>query len=254
MSETDLENYIIQDTDIFSLCTGEKNKYFQNSEAIDRLKAECDLLAKGTAVGTVISSFSALLALVPVPISLVGLGGMTLTAEYLTRVHRLYLVAKMLLEHFGEDGIKITPRVRTNSAIIDLLITMPDKRRFAFMVRGRENMSVRWREERQEFFATKKGQTIKKYNHLTKTIDELNSLADLRKEKNPLMGITSNERNAPTIKAIVLAKGAEIAASNSPELWTDFGQTKALKIRTASVTYVVKYEELIKFMLLPEKS
>lgn len=253
MSEINYEHNLIQDPDIFSLYTGENNKYFQNREAVERLKAECDLLAPGTAAGTAIGSFSALLALVPVPISMVGLGGMTLTAEYLTRVHRLYLVAQMLLDYFGDDGIKLTPRVKTNSAIIDLLITMPDKRRFAFMVRGRENMSVRWREDRQEFFAIKKGQTIKKYNHLTKTIDDLNSLADLRKEKNPLMGITSNERNAPTIKAIVLAKGAEIASSYSPDLWTDFGRTKALKIRTTSVTYVVKYDDLIEFMLLPEK-
>jgi hypothetical protein len=253
MSEINSEHKIIQDTDIFSLYTGEKNKYFQNREAVERLETECELLAKGTAVGTVISSWAALLALIPVPISLVGLGGMTLTAEYLTRVHRLYLVAKMLLDHFGDDGIKITPRVRTNSAIIDLLITMPDRRKFAFMVRGRENMSIRWREDRQEFFVTKKGQKVKKYNHLTKTIDELNSLADLRKEKHPLMGITSGERNTPTIKAIVLAEGAEIAANNSPELWTDFGQTRALKIRTSSVAYVVQSNNLIEFMLLPEK-
>lgn len=250
MSETNSEHRIIQDLDIFSLYRGEKNEYFQNREAVDRLKAECDLLAKGAIFG---ASLSPSLLFVPVPISLAGLAGLTLTTEYLTRVHRLYLVAHMLLDNFSDDGIEMTLRVRTNSAIIDLLVRMPDKRIFALIVRGRENTSVKWREDRQQFFVTKKGKNAKRSDPLTRAMDELQTIVDLKKDKHPLMGITSAERNVPLMKAIVLAPGAKIAASNSPEIQTDFGESKVLKIKTTSVTYVVECDELVKFLSTPRK-
>jgi hypothetical protein len=252
MSEINYEHNLIQDPDIFSLYTGENNKYFQNREAVERLKNECDLLAEGTVIGTAIRSWTALLALVPTSIPFAVLAEMTLTAEYLTRVHRLYSVAKMLLDHFGDDGITITLRVKTSSTVIDLLVRMPDKRIFALAIRGSENTSVRWHENHQQFYVKKQGKKAKKSEPFTRTIGKLNTIIDLKKEKSPLMGTSSSERNAPIIKAIVLAPGAKIAA-NSQQLRTEFGAASVLKIKTTSTTYVVEYDELTNFLLIPKK-
>jgi hypothetical protein len=252
MTEINYEQNLIKSTDIFSLYPSENNEYLQNIEAVERLKNECDLLAKATTIGTVISSWLALLPLLPVPISLVGLVGMSLAADYLTRVHRVYFVAKMLLDNFGDDGIQITPKVKTNSAIIDLFIRMPDKRIFVLMIRGAENTSIRWREDAQNFFVTKKGNS-RRSDPLGRVIEKLNTVTDLKKEKSPLMGVTSAERNTPIIKAIVVAPGAKISAGNSPELWTNFGEARVIRVKTTSVTYVVECEDLVKFLLPPKK-
>jgi len=249
----DVREYEYDPRMIFSLFTGDKYKYFQGREAIKRLKEECDVLAKGTFIGVVISSCTSLLSLVTVPATFVGLAGATVTLEYLIRVRRLCSVAEMLLDGFN-DEIIVTLRVKTNSSVIDILARMPDKRIFALMVRSNQDISVKWNQERQQFYITKKGKNPKKCDSLTKTIDELNTLTDLRQERHPLMGNSYAERNAPIIKAIVLAKEAHIASSNSPDQWTDFGLAKVLKIRTTSVTYVVEYDNLVNFMSLPKKS
>ena len=91
------------------------------------------------------------------------------------------------------------------------------------------------------------------YESHAKAIDELQTIFDLKKKKNPLMGITSSERSAPLIKAIVLAPGAKIAASNPQEIRTEFGEAEVLKIQTTSITYVVECDNLVKFLLPPKK-
>ena len=254
MSEIIGENWK-DDVDILSLYTGKKDEYLQNKEAVERLKQESDLLAKIILGGTVASSMLGLFSVINPALSLggVALSGILTQSDYLWRVRRLYLVAKTILEEFGDENVTIVPRVKTNSAIIDLFVRMPDRRIFALMVRSSEDASIKWNENLQDFFVTKKGKNPKRYNHLTKTIEQLNTLLDLRKDRHPLMGNSYSERNAPIIKAIVLAQGAKIAATNAPEQWIEFGRARVLKVRTTSLVYVVEYDDLIKFMLLPEK-
>lgn len=242
--------------DILSLYTGEENNYFDNYKALDRLKEEINILLS---VYTGVAGLS-FIGMMVSPVTTLGLGALlsaTVSLEYFYRIARIHDTLKMLLEYFGDDGIKIIPRVRTKNAIIDLLVRMPDKRIFVLMLRGKENTVVMWREDRQQFFVRKKGRGSQKSDSLNRTIQKLNTVLDLKKAKSPIMGTTNAERNAPTIKTIVLAPGAEIAESNSrellPELWADFGQSEALKICNPSITYVVEYDNLIKFMLLPKK-
>lgn len=239
-------------TDIISLDTGNNVEYLQNYDALSNLKEEVFTLYKSYLA---IAGLS-LVGLAFSPLASLGLGALLSAGkslEYFRRVARIHDTMKMLLDCFGDDGIKITPRVKTNSAIIDLFVRMPDKRIFALMLRSSENTSVKWREDNQQFYVKKKGKSEKKSDPLNRTIKKLNTIIDLKKAKSPLIGTSSAERNAPVIKTIVLSPGAQIAASNSPELWTEFGQARALKLCTPSITYVVHHEDLIKFLSLPEK-
>lgn len=255
IDHTDCNEYLTNEenlTDILSLDTGKSGEYLQNYEALAKLKEEVLTLSKSYLA---VAGFS-LTSLIFSPLAPLGFATLLSAGasfEYFRVIARLHDTMKMLLEEFGNDGIVITPRVRTNSAIIDLLVRMPDKRMFALLIRSSDNTSVRWREDSQRFYVVKKGKNAKKSDPLTRVIDELQTIFDLRKKKHPLMGITSSERSAPLIKAIVLAPGAKIAASNSQEIRTKFGEAEVLKIQTASVTYVVEYDNLIKFLLPPKK-
>ena len=238
--------------DIYSLDTGVEGEYLQNYEALAKLKEEVFTLYKSY-VAVAGFSFGSLIVSPLASLGFATLLSAGASLEYFRIITRLHDTMKMLLEHFGNDGIRITPRVRTNSAIIDLFIRMPDKRMFAVIIRMNENTSVIWREDRKEFFTRKKGKNAKKCDPLTRTIEQLQTIVDLKKNKHPLMGAISSERSAPLMKAIVLAPGSEIAASNSPEIWSDFGQTRVLKVRTTSITYVVRYDDLIEFLLPPKE-
>ncbi len=234
--------------DILSLFTRKEGEYLQNYEALAKLKEEVFTLYNSYVA---IAGFS-LTSLIFSPLAPIGFATLLSAAaslEYFRVIARLHDTIKMLLETFGKDGIVITPRVRTNSAIIDLLVRTPDKRMFALMIRSSEGNSAIWRETYQRFYITRKGKNAKKSDPLTRAMDDLQTIVDLKKEKHPLMGITSVERNVPLIKAIVLAPGAKIAASNSPEMQTEFGEAKVLKIKTTSITYIVEYDELVKFLL-----
>jgi hypothetical protein len=255
-SNIDLEDRLDpeNDLDIVSLFTGKKDVYYQNREAVERLEREVELMANIIGGGLGFTSIGGLLFFSPF-FALIGTSilGLIFTQEYVWRVRRLYGVAKSILDHFGEDNVLITPRVRTDSAIVDLLVRMPDKRMFALAIRASYDVGIGWREDRQEFFVVKKGKKTKRELTLTKVMQSLESIYYLKKIKHPLIGKTSSERSAPLIKAIVLAPGARIITPKESPLWVKFGEADALKIQTTSVTYVVECEDLLKFLQPVEK-
>ena len=168
--------------------------------------------------------------------------------EYVIRVTRLHAVMKLLLDRYGEEGIIVTPRVRTNTAIIDLLVRMPDRRLFSMMLRSYNGASVFWREDRQEFFV-RTGNTSRPNEPLTRSMRDSQTIIDLKKERGSVVGAITLERNVPLIKAIILSPGAKIAANNPDSVRCIFGEAPALKIKTTSITYIVESENLIKFLL-----
>jgi hypothetical protein len=248
--ELDSETNLDPEIDILSLYTGQKDVYLQNWDAVNRLGQESDLLAKGVLTSFGVSEILAILSLVNPAIAFVSwaLTFAFFSNEYIWRVRRLYVVAKSILDHYGDDNVVLTPRVKTDTAAIDLLVKMPDRRMFALMTRANEDREVIWREDRQEFFIKKNGKHAKRAIALTKAIESLQTVSYLRKIKHPLMGITAAERNAPLIKAIVLAPGARIVAYEDSPLWTEFGGARVLRIQTTSVTYVVECKDLINFL------
>jgi hypothetical protein len=226
--------------------TGEK-PYLQNQQALDYLKREQALYNAGIAgAGTAMLVGGT----VAPPIGIVG-GAIALTAMEISRpVDRLVSVVEELLKI---DGIIVTPRVKTDEGTIDLLVKMPDRRGFAFTLRSKQDSRVKWREEEQNFFAItpRKGKTarVKRWSELIKSGQDLNKMTlALKKQKSYLLGESRTERHYPITKAIILTSTTKIDPNNNPDLFVDFGETKALRVHAGSYMYVLEQRDVIKFL------
>ena len=176
-----------------------------------------------------------------------------ISSEYLIRETRLFTTTKMLIDRFGED-IKITLGVNTNTDIIDIFIKMSDKRSFALMLRSNGASFIRWRADRQELFSRKQGRKgTQSWASGTRAIEQLKSTLYLRKQKSPILGSSSSERSKPITKAIVLTGRTRLDRNNSTELLVKFGRADVLQVKTDLLTYVVQREDLVNFLLPPEK-
>ena len=231
--------------------TGEK-PYLQNQEALDYLKREQALYNAGIAISS--TTMFAGAATAP-PVGLVG-GAASLVAMELSKpVDRLVSVIEELLKI---DGIIVTPRVKTNEGTIDLLVKMPDRRCFAFALRSKQNSRVKWRETEQDFFAVtpRKGKAarVKKWSELIESGQDLNKMTlALKKQKSYLLGASRTERHYPITKAIILTSTTKIDPNNDPDLFVDFGETKALRVHAGSYMYVLEQREIIKFLTPVQK-
>jgi hypothetical protein len=230
------------------------DNYLQNYKALAALQTEFDRYIQAwNDVAGVVAVCLATKVAVPY---LEAFSGILFSREYAVRLARLIDVTKALLEAYSDRGIVITPRVKTNSATIDLFVRMPDRRIFVVMLRtGSKESNIIWREDIQQFRLRKKGhKSQKKCPSLDKAIAELNTFVDLKKAKHPLMGVTSAERTAPVMKVIALSPQARISESNPSQAIVSFGNAaRVLKIATSSTTYVVECEDLIDFLENPKK-
>jgi hypothetical protein len=169
------------------------------------------------------------------------------------RVDYLYSVTKLLLDNYGEN-IKLSLRVTVEGKIIDLFVRLERKRAFALMIRSYEDTSVSWHSEKKDFYVTsKRGKGTDKWNSLSQAVVQLKSVFALKKEKNPVLGVSKAERTAPIIRAIVLAEGTKIDKNrNAPDLWVEFGKAPVLKIATDTLTYIVEQQHLLDFLTFPD--
>lgn len=227
--------------------TGKKT-YSQNQEAFSDLKnlqAFCNTtIAAGGGFGVTGMFLNPALGLVG--------GFVSLTIIELAKpVDRLVSVMEDLLKI---DGIIVTPRIKTEHGTIDLLVKMPDRRRFAFALRSKLNSRIKWRKDEQMFFANtsrKSGSSkrIKKWPELLEVGQNLNkSIISLNKQKNYLLGASGSEFRLPVVKAIVLTSSTTVDPANEPDLFVDFGATRVLKIKSESNIYVLHQSDLIKFL------
>jgi hypothetical protein len=235
--------------------TGESG-YLHNDDALKYLKEKQTQwsnvlkVSGGVTAGGLISSNPG--------VALVGAVGGLIATELSTPVDRLVTVTEMLLNAFGKQGIIITPRVKTDEGNIDLFVRMSDGRYFAFMLRAKGDSLVKWREDRQEFFATTRvrgGTRITKWSELTKLSQKLNKATLLlKKQKNPLKGLNNAERNKIVIKAIVLTSKTKVDPKNDPSLFVTFGQATVLRVQSETPVFVLDYSEIINFLQKPEKA
>lgn len=240
---------------VMSFYNGRNDEHLQNYAALKMLENERMTFIEACGVGATLTIGTS--AVLPLPFGLVSIPIGVLTKFCLDRVAKIStisLVMEMLLEHFGDEGIKITPRIATDSAIIDLFIKMPDKRPFALMLRSTGESIVRWRADRKQFYATRKRKGAKVWDSPSKAIEQLKTIKYLSKQKSPILGATNNERSKFITKAVVLMGGTRIDPNFTPELLNDFGRTKALTICDNGLTYLVQKDNLIDFLLLPETS
>jgi hypothetical protein len=234
--------------------TGEK-EYLQNENALK------DLKEKQTKLNDILMISGGLAAagmLVSSPAALVASASTYFALEASITVDRLVSVIEMLLTAFSGEGITITPCVKTDEGLIDLLVRMPDRRTFAFMLRSKGDSLVKWRGDRQEFYVStrkKGGKKNNKWADLLKLSQRLNAATLLlKKQKNMLVGSSNTERNKITVKAIVLTSKTRVDPNNDESVFVNFGDCKVLRVKTESVLHIVNQSDLINFLTLTEKS
>ncbi len=230
-------------------------EYRQNYEALAELKKKqlyynnaLKLFSGTLGVGLLLSNpWTALLG------SIASLSAI----DFSIPVDRSIYVMEKLLEHFGNEGITLTPDVRTELGKIELLIKMPDRRTFALILRSKGNSLIKWKAEAGKFFVrtrTKSGRSSSAYDELMKSARRLNEMTlALKKEKSALLGTSNAEKKQPIAKVIVLTSKTKIDPNNDPALFVDFGRARVLHVRSDCSIYVVNHEDLIDFLLPDEK-
>lgn len=227
--------------------------YIQNRNILTELEAEEKRLTLAYGIGSFLTAASLFSPTYPfTAFASHAVSGFTL--EYMVRVRRIYTVTKMLLECFEDEGITITLRVKTNLAIIDLFVKMPDRRSFALLLRSNGNGAVKWREDKQKFFIYKVGKKPRKWDSMTRTIEQLKSTIYLKDLKSPLLGTSRADRNRPINKVVVLCSSTTIHPDHAPEFWSEFGRTRALQIYKDGLTCIIEQQKLTNFLLPPQKS
>jgi hypothetical protein len=226
--------------------TSEKT-YLQNQEAFSNLKNLQTFCNATIAAG---AGFASTGMFLNPALGLVG-GFVSLTIIELSKpVDRLVSVMQDLLEI---DGITVTPRIKTEYGTIDLLVKMPDRRRFAFALRSKLNSRIKWRKDDEMFFAItpRKGKSprSKRWPELLEVGQNLNkSVILLNKQKSPLLGTSGSDFRLPVVKAVILTSTTTVDLANEPDLFVDFGATKVLKVQSGSNIYVLEQRDLIKFL------
>jgi hypothetical protein len=225
-----------------------ENGYLQNEEALEYFKkkqSDWTSILKATAGTTAVG-------LLGIPIvALLGSIATLISLQLSMTIDRIVSVMEILLSEFKNEGITITPKVKTNDGTIDLFVRTADGRYFAFLLRSNGESKIKWREDRQGLFAIKKGGTREwsEGNSFGKRMDS--SVLSLKEQKNPLLGSSNTERKKYTVKAIILTGATRIDPGNDPALLVDFGRTKALRVQTEATFYVVDKISVADFLRKP---
>ena len=225
-----------------------ENGYLQNEEALKYYKKKQSdwnnilMAVSGTAA----------LGLLGIPVFvLVGSIGALVSLELSISVDRIVSVMEMLLEEFKDEGITITPRVKTNSGMIDLIIRTIDGRYFALLLRSNGDSTVLWKEDRQQFY-TVRGRRRSKWSGIELSGERLNSMMlSLKEERNPLVAISNIERKKGFTKVVVLTSKTRVDLNNDPDRFTHFGRTTALRMVGKSTYYLVDRTNLADFLKKP---
>ena len=236
------------DDDLFQ--TGQsKTGYLQNEEALIFFRKK--LLGWNTVAMTGASAGAVGLMGMPL-VTFAGAAVAGIANELSLPIERIVSVMEMLLAEFKEEGgITITPQVKTEQGTIDLLIKTADGRYFAFGLRSNGESRIKWRADRQGLFAIKKGGTRiwSDGNSLGQKMDS--SILALKEQKNPLFGTSNTERKKTIIKGIILTAKTRIDPNNDPALLVDFGRTKALRVQTDTILYLVDKANVANFLRKP---
>lgn len=237
-----------------SLLQIDENNYLQNEKALIDLKEKQAQLNNILIITTGLAAGGMFVSSPPI---LAAAASSLIALELSIPVDRLISVIEMLLTSLGYENIIITPRVKTDEGVIDLLIRMPDRRTFALMLRSNGDSLVKWREDRQDFFVSirkKGGKKITRWTDLLKLSRRLNTMTLLlKKQKNPLMGSSNTERNKITVKAIVLTSKTKVDPDNDQSVLVNFNSSKVLRVQAETVIHIVNQGDLVNFLNSTEK-
>lgn len=185
-------------------------------------------------------------------VAFLGRMGTILSIELSIPIARIVSAIEMLLDEFKDEGITITPRVKTNNGMIDLIIRTADGRYFALLFRSNGASKVLWRADRQEFYTVRK-RSKPKWSGLELSGERLNRMMlSLKEQKNLLVASSNTERKKAFMKVIVLSGKTKLDINNDPTLMVKFGRTTALRMSGTSTYYLVDWLNLADFLRKPQ--
>ena len=229
------------------------HKYLQNHDALKDLREKQSKLDN---ILTVNDEISALGCELDQSLVVPSATGMIPPIKLSQPIERMIFIMEMLLEDFKDQGITITPRVKTPEGMIDLLIRTDDARYFGLMLRSNGDSRVFWNKDRQLFYTRRTGKTKgkSKWSGIELLGARLNSMMlSLKAEKNPLLGSSKSDFKKGFVKAIVLTGQTRLDPNdpNDPTLKVNFGCATALKLTEMSTYYVVDHTDLGNFLKKP---
>jgi hypothetical protein len=247
--EQDLLKKLIDDFNLNnSLIQNGENEYLQNYEALEYFKQ------KQSQLQNILTITDSCVGLKPTSMTLAESDGVYPANELLIPVERLVSTMETLLEEFKDEGITLTPRVQTEEGLIDLFIKTSDRRSFGLMLRSNGTSKVKWREDRGEFFVTRKKGTSK-WSELDSVAYKLNSIMNsLRDKEDLLLGSSKTERKKALTKAIVLTGQTRLDPTIDPTRLVNFGRTTALRMNVTSTYYLLDRANLANFLRKPIES
>ena len=235
-----------------------KSGYLQNGEALEYLKGKRDFWYNFSRVAMSLTGITGFFTL--------GLacGGVAISLKALAiavSLDRLISIIEMLLESF-KDEITIIPKVQSGAGKIELFVKTIDGRLFAFESRSKGISRVKWREDRQAFYISSRQKNGKARTHqwaeLSSIAKNLNqSVLNLKKEKNEIMGTSNRQLSKPVTRAIIFTGKTEIDPNNDLELFMDFGKhkkddKKVLRVATENMIFLVNQDDLVDLLMLPD--
>ena len=227
------------------------NKYLQNHDALKDLKKKQSKLDN---ISRMNEGISALGCELDQSLVVPAATGMISPIKLSTPIERMIFIMEMLLEEFKDEGITITPRVKTPEGMIDLLIKTDDARYFGLMLRSNGDSRVFWSKDRQLFYTRRTGKTKgkSKWSGIELLGARLNSMMlSLKAEKNSLLGSSKSDFKKGFVKVIVLTGQTRLDPANDPTLKVNFGRATALKLTEMSTYYVVDHTDLGNFLKKP---
>ncbi len=174
--------------------------------------------------------------------------------ENIPKLNQIETVTNILLNHFKDDGINITPGLINNIDPIELFVKTKDKRSFALSLRSNGKSRIRWRMDKHNFY-TYRDNGSKLTENITYQAEKLSaSVKELIMFRSDLLGISARESRKPVTKAIILMGETKLDPKNDPALWCKFGQTeKVIRVDTDGFVYMLSVDDLIDFLSRPLK-
>lgn len=173
-------------------------------------------------------------------------------ATAVTKLSRILINGRKLLEEFLKDDIQIFPAVITGEEVkhhrIDLYVRFPGRAQFFILFRSMGNHQIVYNEARESI-------QIRKRRKGTTNVSPC-PLLDLSKgqrwlvaKNRQLFGLSSRQASkTSTARVLVICGDTKISSKNRDELYTTIGGNRYLALPKRGVTFVVMENDLATFV------
>lgn len=184
-------------------------------------------------------------------------GGLLFTITYhaataITKLSRILINGKKLLEEFRGTDIQIFPAVITGEEVehhrIDLYVRFPGHAQFFILFRSMGNHQIVYNETRESLQIRKKRKGASNVSPCP-LLDLSKGQRWLVAKNRQMFGLSSRQASkTPTARVLVICGDTKISSKNRDELYTTIGRNRYLALRKRGTTFVVMENDLANFV------